>query len=122
MIGDERQRLLVLLRGLGSVAAQNGLMRLGDRDLAIALTYMDRSERDRVLRLLSPAKAARVADELDYQSRLRITAQQYRTLVETVIAQLRSGAAGATRSYVRPVNAPNALPSTRAPGLRRRRR
>jgi hypothetical protein len=38
---DERARLLALLRALGPAGAQNSLMRLSDRELAISMTYTE---------------------------------------------------------------------------------
>ena len=119
------QRLLALITALGPAGAQNTLMRLSDRELAIALTHMEESECDRVFVHLSSAKTKRVREEVALQRGLRITVAQYRQVVEAVLSQLRSRGAAPARSYIRPVDAPNAAdgrggPGRRTPGVRRR--
>ena len=122
---DGVQRLLALIKALGPAGAQNTLMRLSDRELSIAMTHMEESERDRVFIHLSPAKGGRVREEISLQRQLRITVAQYRQVVEAVLAQLRTPGVPATRSYIRPMDAPNAAdgrggPGRRSPGVRRR--
>ena len=105
---DERARLLALVRALGPAGAQNSLMRLSDRELAISMTYMEDTERDQLFAHLSANKATRVREKVTLQRQLRITVAQYRVVVNAVMVQLQSPGATGTRSYLRPVNAPNA--------------
>ncbi len=57
-------RLAAALRALPPVEAQNRLMRLGDREIALSMMYMKMKDRGALLALLPAPKARRIADEL----------------------------------------------------------
>lgn len=78
-------------------------MRIADRELAIAMLYMEEHERGELFSLLSPAKAKRIKEEHGFAERRAVRYEQYRVAIEGVIAQLsRSGAGAPMRSYLRP--------------------
>ncbi len=95
--------LVTTLRSVDRVQAQNALMTSSDRDLALALMYLEDRERAAVFARVSPAKAARVHSELLLQQRLRIEYRQYLDAVERVISRLRgAGRRSGVASYLRP--------------------
>ena len=97
------QRFLKLIRELEPVEAQNRLLRVADRELAIAMLYMEERERQELFAFLSPAKAKRVKEEYGFAERRAVRYDQYRVVIEGVITQLsRSGAGAPMRSYLRP--------------------
>lgn len=74
-----------------------------DRDVALAMLYMNDEERDSVLSRVAPVKAARVREELLLQERLQITQDQYEMTVENLVARVsRSSRPRSVRSYIRP--------------------
>ncbi len=95
-------RLVAALRSLPPVAAQNCLMRLGDREIALSMMYMGDRDRADVLELLPEAKTRRVVAEMSLHRRLVIRYDQYVTAVEHVMAGLGDRSPGAFRSYLRP--------------------
>jgi len=100
------ERLLKLLRNLPAAEAQNRLMRISDRELAICMLYMDPPNRGRLLGLLGSAKRQRVSQETGYVSHLRLRYPQYRQVIEKVIGVLSGYERGSIRSYIRPVRGP----------------
>ena len=102
-LSTDNERLLEVLRSRGPVQVQNGLMRCADREIALALGRMDEEDIASALSRIPQQKARRVREELRYQKRLRITEEQYRRMVERVIAAVSGGQTTATpRSYIRP--------------------
>ncbi len=95
-------RLVATLRALGPVEAQNRLMRLGDREVALSMMYMRDRDRGELLALLPPPKARRVHDEMVLHRRLVIRYDQYVAAVGVVLASLQESRPGAFRSYLRP--------------------
>ncbi len=95
-------RLVAALRTLPPVAAQNALMRLGDREIALSMMYMRQRDRGELLALLPDPKARRILAEIRLHQRLVIRYDQYVTAVEHVLAGLEERASGAFRSYIRP--------------------
>lgn len=97
------RRLLKLLRSLPASDVQNRLMRITDREIAVALLYLVDEERNYVLSFLGGAKKRRVEEEIEYTDRMRIRYPQYRIMIESVIEQLGGTGGGPVRSYLRPV-------------------
>lgn len=95
-------RLASALRALGPVEAQNRLMRLGDREIALSMMYMSDRDRGALLALLPPPKAQRVHDEMVLHRRLVIRYDQYVTAVNAVLSSLQESRRAAFRSYLRP--------------------
>ncbi len=95
-------RLVATLRSLAPVAAQNCLMRRGDREIALSMMYMRERDRAAVLALVPQAKARRILAEMSLHRRLVIRYDQYVTAVEHVMAGLGDRSPGAFRSYLRP--------------------
>jgi hypothetical protein len=95
--------LMTLIRKLTPQEAQNRLLSLGDRDLALAMMYFSDPDKEYLLGFLSPKKTQRIREELALQKHRRITYSQYRTAVEHVIASLSSAKNKASlKSYFRP--------------------
>jgi DNA-binding transcriptional ArsR family regulator len=90
------------LRSLPPVAAQNCLMRLGDREIALSMMYMRDRDRAELLALLPDPKARRILAEIALHRRLVIRYDQYVAAVEHVLAGLEERSRGAFRSYLRP--------------------
>ena len=96
-------RLVRRVRSLPKVRVQNGLMRAGDREIALSMMYMEDTDRAFFFSRLPQAKVKRIKEELALQSRLRITYDQYVKAIETVIKGVESNRGGTSfRSYLRP--------------------
>ncbi len=96
------QRLVRALRGLPRVDAQNRLMRLGDREIALSMMYMADTDRAALLGLLPQPKIHRISQELALHRRLAIRYDQYTAAVEAVLASLEERGRRVFRSYLRP--------------------
>lgn len=95
--------LMSLIRKLPPQDAQNRLLSLGDRDLAMAMMYLPDSDRNCILGLLGQKKRERIREELALQKNRRITYSRYRTAVLHVIDSLSSDKNKASlKSYLRP--------------------
>jgi hypothetical protein len=98
-------RLLEAIRSLPPTDRQNRLMRIGDREIALAMMHMQDADRAEVLSVVARPKAQRVRDELRLQQRLSIRYDDYLVAVRHVIANLRTTATKAVLgSYIRPRN------------------
>ena len=95
-------RLVAALRALGPVEAQNRLMRLSDREIALSMMYMGDRDRGALLALLPAPKAERINSEMRLHRRLVIRYDQYVTAVESVLSSLEQQRRGTFRSYLRP--------------------
>jgi hypothetical protein len=96
------RKIVDLLRILPAVDAQNRLLRLGDKELAISIMYMSEGEQNTVLSLVGAEKSRRVADELQRQTRSRVAKPYYEAAVRTVVRTLEGASIDAPRSYYRP--------------------
>ncbi len=95
--------LLGKLRQHPRVRVQNTLMRIGDRPIALGMMYMEDNDRDFVFSHLPAPKVERIRDELALQKRLKITYDQYRKAVQSLLDALNSETGGDSfRSYIRP--------------------
>jgi len=78
-------------------------MKCADREIALALGSLEEEDIASALSRIPQQKARRVREELRYQKRLRITEEQYRRMVERIIAAVSGGPPSAPpRSYIRP--------------------
>jgi hypothetical protein len=77
-------------------------MRLGDREIALAMLYMADRDRAALLAVLPQAKAERVWSEVELHKRLAIRYDQYVAAVGTVLAGLEARKQQPFRSYLRP--------------------
>lgn len=101
--GTPNEQLVRRARALPRVRVQNGLMRAGDREIALSMMYMDDRDRTFFFSLLPAAKVKRIREELTLQQRLKITYDQYRkaiTALTEAIGSERGG--GSIKSYIRP--------------------
>ncbi|MDA3948571.1 MAG: hypothetical protein PF508_05010 [Spirochaeta sp.] len=94
--------IIDLLAEIPAVDAQNRLMRIGDKEIAMSLLFMADGEQDRIVNLLGRGKGTRVRDELTRQRHSRIADTTYETAVRTVIRALQGGRTEAPRTYYRP--------------------
>jgi len=85
---DYKLRLLRRVRALAPVEAQNRLMAIPDRELALSMMYMDGAERELLYSKLSREKRRRIEDELRLQEHLKIRYDQYRRAIELVTERL----------------------------------
>ncbi len=99
------RKIVELLRIIPAVDAQNRLLRLGDKELAMSLLYMAEREQNTVISLLGESKGRRVRDELERQSRSRVAAPYYEAAVRTVVRTLEGAVVDAPKSYYRPTTA-----------------
>lgn len=68
------------------------------------MMFMEEQDRDVIYGLLSAKKAHRVKEEVQFHDRLRISYDQYKTVVEQVIVTLtRDQVTSGRRSYLRPI-------------------
>lgn len=97
------QTLVRRIRSLAVVDAHNALMRTSDREIAMAMMYMDNPDRNYLLSLLPRPKARRVGEELRLHQRLTIRYDQYAAAVDGMMASLDPGGRPSSfRSYLRP--------------------
>ena len=103
MKANPNQRLVDMVRRLPSVEAQNRLMGLTDREIALCMAYMGDGDQNYILNLLAPAKVWRIEEERRLQKRLNVRYDQYLKTIENVIRKVeRKGGAKSFRSYIRP--------------------
>ncbi|HUX12379.1 MAG TPA: hypothetical protein VMW87_05085 [Spirochaetia bacterium] len=114
---DYTKRLLQLVKTLSPVDRQNRLMATPDRELALAMMYMDEPDRKKFLSVVSIAKRRRIEDELRLESHLSIRYEHFRRAMEAVMVRLyhsatsvgdaaspgsSNGRPAPLRSYLRP--------------------
>ena len=101
--GTPNEQLIRRARALPKVRVQNGLMRSGDREIALSMMYMEDSDRANFFSLLPAAKVKRIREELSLQQRLKITYDQYRKAITALTETLGSDRGGESiKSYIRP--------------------
>lgn len=94
---------MTIIRKLTPQEAQNRLLSLGDRDLAMAMMYLSDPDKDYILGFLSPKKVHRIREELALQKQRRITYNQYQIAIDHVVNSLSSsGNKTSLKSYFRP--------------------
>lgn len=98
------KRLIKIIQTLPQADAQNRLMRVSDRNLAICMLYMEEIERNLLLNRLGRTKRDRVRQEIGYVQHLRIRYPQYRSVIEQVIISLSAGKNIGPSSYIRPLD------------------
>lgn len=97
------KRILDLLRVLSPVDRQNRLLRVADRDLALAMLFMSEPERARLIACVGPGKGRRALQELERFQRSRLEYRLYETAAGVVARALEgSGSVTGPRSYYRP--------------------
>jgi hypothetical protein len=99
------EELIRAAMALSPVERQNRMMRVGDREIALAMLFLGEAEQNLLLDCLSPAKRARVRDELSLQKRLRIRRELQQEALGRLIHALGAerGSAAASRGYLRPL-------------------
>lgn len=98
-----QEMLLETARSLTPAERQNRLMRIGDREVALAMTYMGDGDRAFLLSCVGAQKAARIRDEITLQSRLAVSHRDYLAAVAHVRGCLTTPSKPAVMgSYIRP--------------------
>ena len=79
-------------------------MNMSDREIALAMMFMQDADRVQLFSNLPVSKSKRIREELALQNRLRITYEQYKTAVKSVLEGLKGTRKdGPMQSYLRPV-------------------
>ena len=99
---DAGHQFLKLIQSYPFAQAQNCLMRLTDRELAIAAMHLDEQETDYLFSFIPAGKKTRVAEEICYNRRLNVDDEQYNTITLNIIHRLTSNRPlPKTGSYIR---------------------
>ncbi|WP_319477887.1 FliG C-terminal domain-containing protein [Marispirochaeta aestuarii] len=97
------RELARLLMTLPRIEIQNRLLKVRDRELALAMQNLEESERSRVYAAVSPEKIRRLREELSMLGRLRVHREDYLTALSRVISVLEGRPyTEVLRSYIRP--------------------
>jgi len=97
------RELVRLLALTPTIEVQRRLLRVSDRELALALQYFSDAERGHLLGRLGSEKAGRLRSELALLGRLRVRYEDYRLAVAGVTEALRSEKAEQKlKTYIRP--------------------
>lgn len=99
---DPKRTLLHLIRTSNPVVVQNALMRASDREVAMAMRFMESHECQDVLSKVAKAKARRIEEERLLQEHLRIRNEQYESAVARLIDLLSGRKSRSVPSYIRP--------------------
>lgn len=67
------------------IKAQNILMKIPDRDIALSMLYMDHNEENMIFSLLSDKKNNRIKEELSYQKKLKINYKLYYDITKNLL-------------------------------------
>ena len=103
-VNSPNDMLVRRIRSLPKVTVQNGLMRSGDRLIALSMMFMAEADKEFLLSLLPLAKVQRIREELLLQRRLKITHDQYKKAVAAVYEGVaRDRGSDTARSYLRPL-------------------
>lgn len=97
------EELKKTMYALPSLNLQNRLMAAPDREIALSMMYMDDKDRAYLFSVLSAVKQKRIHEELALHARLRISYQQYRMALRSVMAVLTGTGVGGLKSYLKPV-------------------
>ena len=97
------RRIFSIFREGDRIKVENILMTIPDREIAVALLQLERREREEILSLISPAKAGRVREEIDYQETLYIPPDRYLKIIRKFVSYFEDGNKDYKhRSYIRP--------------------
>lgn len=88
---------------LPRIEIQNRLLKVQDRELALAMRDLEDSERSRIYEAVSPAKIRRLREELSVMRRLKVRREDYLAAVSRIIGVLEGRPyTEVLRSYIRP--------------------
>jgi len=97
------RELAQLLMALPRIEIQNRLLKIRDRELALAMQNLEETERSRIYTAVSPEKSRRLREELSMVRRLRVRREDYLEAVSRVIGVLEGRPyTEVLRSYIRP--------------------
>ena len=97
------RELARLLMALPRIEIQNRLLKVSDRELALAMLNLDENERSGIYAAVSPEKIRRLREELSMLRRLRVHREDYLTALARVISVLEGRPyTEVLRSYIRP--------------------
>ncbi len=99
------RELAHLLMALPRIEIQNRLLKVRDRELALATQNLEENERSRIYTAVSPEKIRRLREELSVIRRLRVRREDYLEAISRVIGVLEGRPyTEVLRSYIRPRN------------------
>lgn len=85
------------------INAQNILMKISDREIALSMLYMDQKEENIIFSLLSEQKNKRIKEELSYQKKLKINYKLYCDISENLLKKFKKNKNNKNqRTYIRP--------------------
>jgi hypothetical protein len=95
--------LLSILRNMTHVDAQNKLMACTDREIAVAILYMNDDNREFIFTFLAQSKIERINEEIKVLKKKKITDERYRKIITRLIKHLKGeGSDPRGRSYFKP--------------------
>ena len=98
-----RRRVFSIFREGDRIKVENTLMTIPDREIAVALLQLERREREEILFLISPAKAGRVREEIEYQETLYIPRDRCLKIIRKFVSYFEEEKSDhKDRSYIRP--------------------
>ena len=97
-------RFISTLRRTDPVRAQNILLSIPSKDIAVACKGLSEGELEEVLRLLGRKKQRDLEEEIGFLRRIRISSEQYKHIIEPILTSLDTGKGpGGSRKYFRPI-------------------
>ena len=97
-------RFISTLRKTDPVRAQNILLSIPSKDIAVACSGLSDEERQEIFRLVGEKKRRDLEEEIGFLRRIRISAEQYSRIIEPILTRFDTGkASGASRKYFRPI-------------------
>ncbi|MBN2444361.1 MAG: hypothetical protein JXJ04_23565 [Spirochaetales bacterium] len=85
------------------VQAQNILMASADREIAIALLYLEDTDKEFVFSFIAASKEDRIKEEMRLLKKTKITDERYRLILSRLINRLKGKGEGPhRRSYFKP--------------------
>ena len=99
---DVKNQLLSFIQK-DQIIAQNILMKIPDRDIALSMLYMDKDEENIIFSLLSNEKIKMIKEELSYQKKLKIHYQLYLDISNNLLKKFyQYKNEDKKRTYIRP--------------------
>ena len=88
---------------MDKIEAQNILMTIPNREIAISMITLSKLDRDYILSFVSPGKHSKIVDELELQNRLQITYKQIKSVSDNIYLRLQKINKKDLNSYLRPL-------------------
>ncbi len=99
---DIKNQLLTCIKQ-DHIEAQNILMKISDREIALSMLYMDQNEETIIFSILSAQKNKRIKEELFYQKNLKINYKLYCDITENLLKKFKKHKNNKNqKTYIRP--------------------